>query len=128
MRFRYLWSWVLLLGVTLGGAGCVGENAFADNPLGVGGAALTGSVAGQVIANGVGVGNATVIVAGGPSATTDGNGEYRVTGLATGRYTLSLQVPSGFELAAGEQATRTAEVGGGRVAVVSWRLTPRAGA
>jgi hypothetical protein len=114
----------LAAGLALAAAGCAGENAFGDTPFGVGQAAIAGTIRGQVTANGVGVGNATVSVANGPSATTDGTGEFRIPGLAGGRYTLSLQVPPGFNLAPGQQTTQTVELGAGRSATVTWRLQP----
>ncbi len=124
MRLKHLKPAFLLLALTLGGSACAGENAFGDTPFGVGNAVRAGTIRGQVTANGTGVGNATVSVANGPSATTDGNGEFRIAGLAGGRYTLSLQVPPGFNLAPGQQATQTVELGAGRSATVTWRLQP----
>lgn len=117
-RFRSLF---LVLGILLGLTACEGANLFTDQPLGLDDA-LLGSVRGQVTAAGIGVGGVTVIVVDGPRVVTDSNGQFRVPGLPRGRYILSVQVPPGFDLAAGEELTRTVEVGNNRIAVVSWRL------
>lgn len=121
---------VLLAGLLVGMAGCDGTNLFSNEPLGAGeeSGVSAGTLRGRVTSGGAGVGGATVVVANGPSATTDATGEYRIAGLASGRYAVSLQVPTGFVLAPGEQATRSTTVGGGQVAVASWTLTPAAGA
>lgn len=117
-HFKY----VALLALTLGGAACAGENAFADHPFGVGEVAVAGSIRGQVAADGVGVGGVVVIVTDGPRTTTDGDGTYRFARLPSARYTLSIQPPPGFRLPIGEPLLRDAEVAANRIAVVNWRL------
>lgn len=120
----------LLAALVLAAAGCAGGNAFPDEPLGVpgtGGAAATGSISGQVTADGAGFGGASVAIANGPSTTTDATGQFRFTGISNGSYRVSILVPVGYVLATGDSATVTATVAGGRAAVVNWRLQTTVG-
>lgn len=122
MKRNHFRTLFLVLGILFGLTACEGSNLFTDQPLGLDDAALLSSIRGQVTAAGIGVGGVTVIVVDGPRVVTDSNGQFRIPGLPRGRYILNIEVPPGFDLAAGEELTRTVEVGNNRVAVVTWRL------
>lgn len=118
----------LLAVLALAGA-CAGPNGFPTEPFaatGTGGNA-TGSISGQVTANGTGFAGAAVAIANGPSTTTDATGQFRFTGLATGSYRLSVLVPAGYVLAPGDSSTVTATVARGQTSVVNWRLQTSVG-
>lgn len=122
MITSYMRSLALGAAVLLGSAACAGDNVFTDLPVGANEPLTGGAIRGQVTANGVGVGGVLVIVTDGPRTTTAGDGTYRFVDLPSARYTLSIQVPPGYELAPGEPLLRDAEVADNRVAVASWRL------
>lgn len=84
----------------------------------------TGAIAGRVAAGASGVGGAAVALSGTATgnATTAADGTYRFDALAPGPYTLTLTVPAGFELAAGQTAARDATVAVGETAAVDWSL------
>ncbi len=108
--------------LALGVAACEGNNLFPETPLSPTGGESAGTIAGQVTANGAGIPGAGVVVANGPTAATDAAGQFRITGVREGSYRVSLQVPAGFVLVAGDSATQTAVVTGGRSTNLSWRL------
>lgn len=122
MKRNHFRTMLLFLGILFGLTACEGTNAFVEQPLALDEAALLGSIRGQVTADGIGVGGVTVIVVEGPRVVTDSNGRFRISGLPRGRYILNVEVPPGFDLAAGEELARTVTVGDNRVAVVTWRL------
>ena len=124
MRRTRIGAAALLAGAML--AGCEGLNRFPDDPLGQGDTDL-GSIRGTVTAAGQGVQGAEVSVANGPSAFTDAAGQYRIFALAPGVYRVTLGVPPGFRLAAGDSATRTATVVAGSPVVVNWQILTTVG-
>jgi len=115
---------LLLAGALL--AGCEGNNLFPTDPIGAGGGG-PGSVGGQVTAGGAGVAGAVVSVAGGAADSTDASGRYSIEGLGQGAYRVSLQVPVGFALAAGDSAARTVAVAQGQDVTVNWQLLASTG-
>ena len=84
----------------------------------------TGAIAGRVAAGASGVGGAAIALTGTASGntTTAADGTYRFDALAPGPYALTLTVPAGFELAAGQTADQAATVVVGEAAAVDWSL------
>lgn len=82
----------------------------------------TGTVSGSVTASGSGVSGATVALPGKGTQTTAGNGTFSFTDVAAGGHTLTLTVPAGFELDAGQTADKAVTVSAGQTATVSWLL------
>jgi len=103
-------------------AACGGDGGTTD-PMGAG----TGTIQGQVSAAGTGVGGAAIALQGGGNTTTNQAGAYSFTGVAAGSRQLTLTVPSGFNLAAGQSATRSASVTAGQTTTVSWELSAAGG-
>ncbi|HEX2203260.1 MAG TPA: plastocyanin/azurin family copper-binding protein [Longimicrobium sp.] len=89
----------------------------------------TGRVAGSVTAGGAGVQGASVAMTGGGTATTSATGQFAMENVAVGNRTLTLAVPNGFTLAAGQTAAKSVAVAAGQTASVSWQLmqTPQTG-
>lgn len=83
-----------------------------------------GSVTGQVSAGGGGVAGVPIALSGPATAntTTNANGQYGFSGLAPGAYEVQLALPVGYELAAGQTATRAANVQAGQSTQVDWTL------
>ncbi len=79
-----------------------------------------GSISGRVTGNGFGVGDATITLSGGASATatSDGTGNYRFSNLAPGTYTLSVTSP--FPNIVFPQPTVTVTLFGGQDLVVDF--------
>lgn len=87
-----------------------------------------GTIAGQVSAAGAGVAGAGIALTGGATKTTDGTGQFRFDALSPATYTLTLTVPPGFDLGAGETASKSVAVQAGRTATLNWGLErPAAG-
>jgi plastocyanin len=103
-------------------AGACGGDGGTTDPMGG-----TGNIEGQVSAAGTGVGGAAIALQGGGTTTTNQAGAYSFTGVAVGTRQLTLTVPSGFSLAAGQSATRSASVTAGQTSTVSWELTGAGG-
>ena len=82
-----------------------------------------GRVAGSVTAGGAGVQGAAIAMTGGGNATTNASGQFAIENVAVGNRTLTLTVPNGFQLAAGQTAARSVSVSAGQTANVSWQLT-----
>jgi hypothetical protein len=104
-------------------AACDGGSAFGGSSLGggVGGARQTGSVTGQVSVEGSGLGGVTVLL-GSDSTRTDVGGIFRFPNLIPGNYDVSVRVPLGFTLAAGQTAQRTVSLTSGGTANTSFAL------
>lgn len=83
----------------------------------------TGRVAGSVTAAGAGVQGAAIAMSGGGTATTGASGQFALENVAVGNRTLTLTVPNGFTLAAGQTAARSVAVAAGQTANVTWTLT-----
>lgn len=82
----------------------------------------TGTVSGTVTAGGSGLSGVTVALPGKGTQTTGGTGAFSFTQVATGGHILTLTVPSGFELDAGQTAEKAVTVSAGQTATVSWAL------
>ena len=90
----------------------------------------TGTIAGTVTAGAQGVGGATITLAGTSTGTTttSGSGSYAFVNLAPGDYTVAVELPTGFSLAEGEEATKPATVAAGGTATVNWSAVEEGGA
>ncbi len=89
----------------------------------------SGAIAGSVTADGAGIAGASIALsgAGTGATTTDADGDYRFDDLDPGSYTVTLTVPDGYELAAGQTAARAATVTDGGTATVNWTLVETGG-
>lgn len=81
-----------------------------------------GHIQGTVMAGGSGIQGATVLLNGGQAVVTDASGAFRYDSLAVGGYALTLQVPEGYELAAGQTAQRSVQVVEDQTSTVTWTL------
>lgn len=83
-----------------------------------------GSIGGVVTADGAPRGGVLVIAIASQrdSALTDGTGSYRITGLTTGQYTVSVVVPVGLQLAPGQAGSSSVTVGTNAVATANFAL------
>lgn len=112
MRVRLKFGIAALCGVL---AACEGANAFTGTQFGreggTGGG--TGTIAGSVIADGSGAGGVSVVLVGRDSTVTDDSGAFTFGSVPSGTYQLSVRVPLGFTLAAGQTPTRTVSVSAG---------------
>jgi hypothetical protein len=94
----------------LAAAACDGSNLFSGDfgtgtlPTG------TGTVQGSVLAEGTGAGGVSVILVSQDSTVTDLNGVFTFDSIPAATYTLSVRVPIGFTLAAGQTGTRSVSV------------------
>ncbi|HET7275565.1 MAG TPA: plastocyanin/azurin family copper-binding protein [Longimicrobiaceae bacterium] len=82
----------------------------------------TGTISGQVAAGSEGVEGASITLSGGGSETTSSSGQYSFTNLDAGSYTVTLAVPAGFALGAGESTAKPATVTGGETTTINWTL------
>lgn len=117
-----------MVGAAIVAAACEGPTGFTATSLGNPGA--TGSIAGTVTADGAGLGGVGIVAqaARRDSTVTDGTGAYRFDAVSTGQYTVSVQVPIGFQLAAGSTASQTVTVSNGGTATANFALQRSAGA
>jgi len=95
VRFLVLSIGIIMFGLL---SGCGGDGGNGDG-------AITNSydISGQVTANGAGLSGVTVSTAGG-TATTDSSGNYIISGLANGTYTVSAS-KTGYTMSADQSVT-----------------------
>lgn len=85
--------------------------------------ATTGRINGTVMNSGTGVAGAQVAGSGTlGNTTTSSSGAFSFTNVAPGSYTLTLTLPAGLELNAGEALQKSATVTAGGVSSVAWSL------
>lgn len=87
----------------------------------------TGTITGAVRNGQAGVSGASLALTGNGvnrSAATATGGTYSFADVAPGSYTITLTVPSGFELASGESAAKAATVTAGQSATVNFAVSP----
>ena len=104
---------------------CTGSNLFTGPGTTGGNGAQEGALQGSVTAGGTGVGNVVVVIVGGDSARTNGQGRFVIPNLSPAAYAVSIRVPLNYDLAPGEQSTRTVNVAAGNSTIVNWQLTER---
>lgn len=80
----------------------------------------SGTLEGRVSGPGGGVPDARVTLSGGGSTETNRDGDFSFSGLEPGQFTVSVQPPSDFRLATGEEASKSATVASGGTASVNW--------
>jgi len=105
-------------------AACDGANAFTGSTFGSsgGGAASVGTIQGQVTADGSGRGGISVILVGQDSTVTNGAGVFTFSNVPASTYQVAVQVPIGFQLAAGQTGTRAVTVTDGGTSGVTFIL------
>ena len=103
----------------LAAAACDGGNAFTGS-FGTNGG--TGSIQGQVTADGTGLGGVSVVLINQDSTATTGTGAFAFPSVAAGTYQIAARVPFGFALAAGETSPRSVTVTNGGTAGVTFIL------
>jgi hypothetical protein len=104
-------------------AACDGANAFTgDFGRTGGGAGGVGTIQGQVTADGAGAGGVSVILVGQDSTVTNGAGVFTFSNVPSSTYSVAVQVPIGFALAAGQTGTRTVTVTDGATTGVTFVL------
>lgn len=106
----------------LAAAACDGANGltgrFGTNGSGAG----TGTIQGQVTADGTGQGGVSVILVNQDSTVTSGSGTFTFSSVPSGTYQISVRVPIGFTLAAGQTSTRAVTVTDGTTTGVTFIL------
>ena len=107
----------------LAAAACDGANAFTGS-FGTNGPTTggTGSIQGQVTANGTGQGGVAVILVGQDSTTTTGTGAFTFASVPSGTYQIAVRVPIGFTLAPGQTSQRSVVVTDGATSGVIFIL------
>lgn len=83
-----------------------------------------GNIAGRVTSGGTGVPDVSITLSGEGTgtATTGADGRYRFDDRDVGSYTVTIAVPDGFDLAAGQTIAKPATVTDGGTATVDWIL------
>lgn len=120
MQRRYAWVLAAGVGLLAGVASCSSD--------GNGGGAMepeTGTISGTVAAAGTGVGGASLTLARGQttrSATSSNAGAFSFTGVETGSWTLTVDPPDGFVLAAGQNASVPVTVNANQTTTVNIAL------
>jgi ABC-type amino acid transport substrate-binding protein len=82
----------------------------------------TGTIVGQVTANGTGQGGITVIVINQDSTITGGTGAFTFAAIPSGTYQIAVRIPLGFALAAGQSSPRNVVVTNGGTTGVTFIL------
>lgn len=106
-------------------AACDGASTFTGNTFGSTGGSPssgTGSIQGQVTANGSGQGGISVILINQDSTVTTGTGAFAFDSVASGTYQIAVRVPIGFTLAAGQTSQRSVVVTSGTTSGVTFIL------
>lgn len=106
----------------LAAAACDGANRFTGSFGTNGSGAGTGSIQGQVTANGAGQGGVSVILVNQDSTVTSGSGTFAFSGVPSGTYQIAVRVPIGFTLAAGQASPRSVTVTDGGTSGVTFVL------
>ena len=93
-----------------------------------GGGPTTGTISGTVSATSGGIPNVVINLTGVTAPqTTNASGQYSFTNVTPGERTLTLSVPAGFTLAAGQTAQKSTTVTAGQTATVNWTLEAESG-
>lgn len=113
----------LLLASAVATGACNGGSVFGTDRVpttATGG--TTGSIRGQVQANGSGLGGVTVLLGNSDSTVTNTAGTFTFDRVAAATYTVGVRVPAGFTLAAGETGQRAVVVAAGGTASANFVL------
>jgi plastocyanin len=110
-------TFVHVLAVLVLSGGCSGNGGTEPEPT-----PQTGTISGAVLAAGAGVAGAQVALSAGGTQTTDAAGQYAFAGVAAGNHTLTITLPAGYELEAGQTAAKPVAVAAGQTASVGWSL------
>ena len=104
-------------------AACDGANAFTGS-FGTNGPATggTGSIQGQVTANGTGQGGVPVILIDQDSTTTTTTGAFAFDSVPSGTHQIAIRLPIGFTLAPGQTSQRSVVVTNGAISGVIFIL------
>jgi len=104
-------------------AACDGSNLFSsDVGTGTNGSGSRGAVQGTVLAGGTGLGAVPVILVGQDSTSTSTAGVFVFDSLPAATYQLTVRVPLGYTLAAGQTATQAVSVTSGATAGATFIL------
>jgi hypothetical protein len=120
-RAGWLTACVFSLAVATGACDDGLTNAFGQRGT-TGTTASTATVSGRVTSGAGGLGGVGVVLVGRDSTSTDGTGAYAFRTVPAGTYTVSVRVPVGFALGAGQTASQTVTVGAGGTATASWTV------
>lgn len=101
-------------------AACDGTNLFVGGP-GTNGGVIpgTGAIQGSVMSGGTGLGAVPVILVNQDSTSTGLAGAFQFDSLPPAVYALTVRVPIGYALAAGQTGTRSVSVSSGAVTGVT---------
>lgn len=117
------WIAVCAACCALAAAACDGSNLFGSGAVGTSVTiARSATVQGSVLVGGSGLGDVPVILVGQDSTSTDATGVFRFDSLAAATYTVSVRVPLGYSLAAGQTGTKNVTVGAGGTASATFIL------
>jgi hypothetical protein len=86
----------------------------------------TGTISGAVSWGSVMLQGVSVTLSSGRTTTTGANGGYTFANVAAGAHDLSIAVPDGYELAAGEPASKSVVVTAGQTATINFSLVEAA--
>jgi hypothetical protein len=106
----------------LAAAACDGANGFTGSFGRTGGPAGTGTIQGQVTADGTGQGGVRVLLVDQDSTVTSGSGVFAFNSVPSGTYQIAVRVPIGFTLAAGQASPRSVVVTDGTTTGVTFIL------
>lgn len=112
---RHVW---MVVGVLFLAAACSGDGGGTITPPDPDGGTLRGTVTGP----GGPIPEAEIAVSGGGTMRTNGDGEFSFSNVPAGQKTVTITPPSGFELASGETAAKSANVPEGGTATLTWSL------
>jgi len=106
----------------LAAAACDGANAFTGSFGTTGLNTGTGSIQGQVTANGSGQGGVSVVLINQDSTVTTSTGTFTFASVPSGTHQIAVRVPIGFTLAAGQTSPRSVVVTNGATVGVTFIL------
>ncbi|CAN5652427.1 hypothetical protein BH23GEM6_BH23GEM6_11710 [soil metagenome] len=88
---------------------------------------VAGSISGTAVAGGSGVAGAQIALSSGGSQTTGTSGQFTFSNVPAGSHTLTIAPPTGFQLEAGEAASKPVNLTVGQSATVNFSLRASTG-